>query len=584
MEKLSELKTFVSHLETLRAPRHGMWTQLAEWLAPHRGVFEGEDVAARSTRRNEKAFTNIPSYALLRGAGGLTSGMTPRNAAWFSPDFADQELAEASGALPWLDDVDRVMKTTLADGGFYQAIHSFNTDLLWAGCAMLYVETDADTLARFECCHIGTFCVGRDMAGKLDAVARSIPMSPVRMADIFGKGKMTEGAREALDRDPYTPRRVIHVVRRRNMRDPRRKDRNNMPWESFFYEADSAEEILSEGGYEEMPYFFTVWNEGSGIYGTGPGDDALSDARMLHYMETQKIQGLGKLVDPPVQSPAMFKGKLDLRAGGVNYVLDRGRIEPIQDLSPYAQAIQHLQNEIQLVAQRVEQELIASLFASVPLSERPSDMSATEFLERKREALQQLGPVVAAYEPNVLTPVLFRVLGIIDRAGRLPMIPEALQGVPVAMKLEFISPIDNALRQTGAEASRALVQEVMTMAQVDPSVLDKVDLDQAVDEFATGIGAPGKVIRSDEDVAKIREQRAQQQQQQQQMMEMQQGADIAGSLAGAVADVSGAGTDAARAQMEAEQMRMEAEQMAAEQAAPPDTQADAMEALMGGIG
>ena len=96
----------------------------------------------------------------------------------------------------------------------------------------------------------------------------------------------------------------------------------------------------------------------------------------------------------------------------------------ILDLAPWANALQYLQAEVQTVAARVENELLASVFASVPLDQRPPDMSATEFLERKREALQQLGPVMSAYEPNVLTPLLWRVAGMLDRAGLLPPPPE----------------------------------------------------------------------------------------------------------------------------------------------------------------
>ena len=73
-------------------------------------------------------------------------------------------------------------------------------------------------------------------------------------------------------------------------------------------------------------------------------------------------------------------------------------------------------------------------------------------------------------------------------------------------------------------------------------VLDKVDVDQMVDELATGLGVPGKVIRADPDVAQIRQQRAEaqaaQMQQQQQMLEAQAAVQNAQGMANAAKTVN----------------------------------------------
>ena len=43
------------------------------------------------------------------------------------------------------------------------------------------------------------------------------------------------------------------------------------------------------------------------------------------------------------------------------------------------------------------------------------------------------------------------------------------------MKMSFTSPIANALRQTGADATRALLQDVAALARLAPQVLDKLE-------------------------------------------------------------------------------------------------------------
>lgn len=505
--RLEDIQRFASHLEGLRSARMGEWRELSRWLAPHRGVFDGELTTDRGERRNGEAFISIGAAALRKGAAGLTSGMTPRNAPWFEAAFRQGDMWERSGAPAWLDEVNRRMDAALTAGGFYQAIHAFNTDLLWAGCGLLYVEADDTTDIRCECIDVGSFAVGMDAGGRLDAVVRRVRMTPARMALLFGRERLSEASRKALETTPYAPVEVVHVVRRRDMRHPGKLDARSMPWASFHWER-GAETFLREGGYMEMPYFFTTWNA-CGIYGTGPGDDALSDIRQIDRMERDKLIGLDKLVSPPVAAPIQYKDAVCLHPHAVNYVAANDLIRPILDLAPWANAFQYLQTELRTVAGRIEDELLASVFASVPLEQRPRDMSATEFLERKREALQQLGPVMSAYEPNVLTPLLWRVAGMLDRAGLLPPPPESIAGMRLPMRIDFISPIANALRQTSAETTRALVQDVLALAQADPQVLDKLDLDQAVDEIAAGLGVPGKVIRADTDVLAIRQQRAQ---------------------------------------------------------------------------
>jgi hypothetical protein len=65
------------------------------------------------------------------------------------------------------------------------------------------------------------------------------------------------------------------------------------------------------------------------------------------------------------------------------------------------------------------------------------------------------------------------------------------------------------------------------MAQMAPSVLDKVNADKAVDKFAKVYSIDPDLINSDDEVEASRQAQAQAMQQQQQMAAMAQGAMIA---------------------------------------------------------
>jgi hypothetical protein len=69
----------------------------------------------------------------------------------------------------------------------------------------------------------------------------------------------------------------------------------------------------------------------------------------------------------------------------------------------------------------------------------------------------------------------------------------------------------------------ALVQQ---MSQSQPDVLDNVDADEIVKDLQGLYGVNPKFLRDEDDVALIRQQRAEQIAQQQKMNQLQQGAEI----------------------------------------------------------
>lgn len=502
MKTVEQAIKLASRMEAIRNLRYPRWRELKKFICPYRGIFE-QRATDNPDRQQLLRFTHAAANAVLKAASGMTSGMTPPGTSWFKPEFTDPGLSELSGARAWLDRLDVLMKDCLAAGGFYQAIQSFNLDLLWAGAALLYAESSEDTPLRYECPQVGTFAVHLDRAGGLDAVLRKAQFSARDLEKSFARAKLSDRAKRLLEQQSYDGIPVYHLVCEED-------GNGSMPYASYWWE-ESAKEFLSVSGYYEMPFFFTCWHEGVTPYGTGPGDLALPDAMQLDKLERHKLEGLAKIVDPPTQAPTELKGFVRLSAGAINYVPERMVISPILDLSSFAASLPHLREEIATVSQRLEEQLMSSIFNSMPLGQRPAGMSATEFLERKREAMQQLGPVISAYEPNVLTPLLFRTIQAIDRQGITPPPPESLAGVDLMVKMTFISPMANALRQSSTEATRALFTDVANMVQATgkAEVLDKIDLDQMVDELSKGLGAPGSVVRADADVETLRAQRAQ---------------------------------------------------------------------------
>lgn len=121
----------------------------------------------------------------------------------------------------------------------------------------------------------------------------------------------------------------------------------------------------------------------------------------------------------------------------------------------------------------------------------------------------------------------------------MPEPPPELEGKE--LQIEYISIMSQAQKLIGTASIERLVAFVGNLAGAKPDVLDKVNFDQAIDEYGDMLGVPPKVIKGEDEVMKERQARAQAAQQQQMLASMpglQQGADAARLLS--ETDVGGA--------------------------------------------
>ena len=135
-------------------------------------------------------------------------------------------------------------------------------------------------------------------------------------------------------------------------------------------------------------------------------------------------------------------------------------------------------------------------------------MTAQEVVARNQEKLQQLGPVVERLQYEFLNRILERVYNILDRSGIFPDIPEELQDiVGEEFRIEYISPLAQAQKMSGLTSIEQGIGFIGQAAQFDQTVLDKVNLTEAVANYLAQVGVPAAMIRSDEEVEQIQKQR-----------------------------------------------------------------------------
>ncbi|GAG08522.1 unnamed protein product, partial [marine sediment metagenome] len=174
--KLALAKSVTRHLEEERkGTEDADFKLISENLLPSRGYWPAEGDNKKSIlERGKKNINPAATLALERAAGGLTTGMTPEGQPWFGLRTEDSALMEETGVREHLGVRERMINSVLRMGGFYQAIHLNNIELLGFGGLLLFEDTSAKTVARFEACTVGTYAIALDAEGDLDTVVRRI--------------------------------------------------------------------------------------------------------------------------------------------------------------------------------------------------------------------------------------------------------------------------------------------------------------------------------------------------------------------------------------------------------------------------
>jgi hypothetical protein len=126
-------------------------------------------------------------------------------------------------------------------------------------------------------------------------------------------------------------------------------------------------------------------------------------------------------------------------------------------------------------------------------------------------------------QSELLQPLIQRSFKLMLRKGRLDVPPEELQGQDI--DIEYVSPLAKAQKLTDLQSMMRGLEVLLQLGQSLP-VMDYIDDDGLVKYLVDVAGMPAKVIKSNEEVAALREQQAQQQaqlaQQQQEMMNAEQ--------------------------------------------------------------
>ncbi len=507
MINTQELVRRFSKLKSARGTWETHWQEIADYVLPRRADIVTK--FSKGEKRTERVFDSSAINAAELLASSLHGMLTNAASPWFMMNYKEPGLNADDKAMEWLEECTKQMYVVLNRSNFQQEIHELYQDLITFGTAGMMIEQDEDKVLRFSTRHISEIYIQENEFGRVDTVYRKFKMSAKGAVSLFGD--VSKKITKLSEAEPYEEIDLLHVVYPREDRNPNKIDAKNKAFASIYCDPEDNT-LLGEGGYDEFPYVVPRFVKSSiETYGRSPAMTALPDIKMINKMSETLIKAAQKVIDPPLLVPDDgFMLPIRTVPGGLNFYRSgsRDRIEPLNTNANIGIGVEYEEQRRDAIRKAfyVDQLLLAQRV----------NMTATEVLQRNEEKMRMLAPVLGRLQGEMLQPLITRCFNIMLKMNMFPVPPESLQGQTI--DIEYTSPLARSQRTGDITAASRMLEMLAPLSQMAP-VFDYLDVDKFVKHTQEVLGVPAKIMKSDAEVAEIRQQRAAEQQA---MMEQQQ--------------------------------------------------------------
>jgi len=520
----AELKNNLSQLKDKRSNWETHWQEVADLIIPRKSDIVDQKV--RGDKRNIQVYDATAIHSLELLASSLHGMLTSSANRWFELRFKESDLNENDESKEWLEDVTELMYVAFQRSNFQQEIFEIYHDLCSFGTAAMFIENDENDIVRFSARHIKEIYISEDARGLVNCIYRRFKLSAKAAVDKFGTDNVSRQLENLSKKNPFDEVELCHIVKPRDVYNPKKKDQKNMPFVSIYMEMETGH-IISISGFNEFPYVVPRYLKASNeIYGRSPGMNSLPDVKVLNKMVEVGLKAAQKQVDPPLLVPdSSVMLPIRTSPGSLIYYHSgsRDRIEPLNIGA---------NNPLGLNMEEQRRKAISQTFhVDQLLVTENRNMTATEVAQRAEEKMRILGPTLGRLQVELLNPTVIRVFNIMLRSNLFRPAPEILANQEI--DIEYVSPA--ALAQKSQELS-SIVRGLEIFGQIGAvaPVTDYIDPRGLVKEIIKILGIPAKIIRSDAEVQQITEEKQAAQQQQMEMMNAVQESQVAKNVAPAV--------------------------------------------------
>lgn len=501
-------------LEQERTTFEPHWRELSDFIIPRGSRFLTSE-ANRGDRRNNKIVDPTATMANRTLSSGMMSGITSPARPWFKLATPDPEMMDYGPVKLWLETVQNRMNDMFNKSNLYQSLPIIYSSLGTFGTGALAVLEDDEDVIRTMPFPVGSYYIANSPRLSVDTCFRKFSMTVRQLVREFGLNNVSSSTKSAFENGTYEKWvDVVHAVYPNMNRETGKMNAKNKAFRSVYFEVGGDnDKVLRESGYDEFPVMAPRWEvNGEDVYGSScPGMIALGQVKALQLEQRRKAQQIDKQTNPPMIGPTSLKTqRVSLLPGDITYVDQVTGAEGLRPAYMVNPNLGDLLGDIQDTRQLINSAYFVDLFMMLQ-NVNTRSMPVEAVIEMKEEKLLMLGPVLERLNDEFLDPLIDRAFSMMARKNMLPEPPEEMQGMP--LRIEYISVMAQAQKAIGLSSLERFVGFVGNLANAKPEALDKLDVDQAIDNYAVMSGVSPTVVVPQEQAQQTRNDRAQQQQQ-----------------------------------------------------------------------
>lgn len=464
-----------------------------------------------------KRYSSEPCDYLNTLVSGLAGYSISPNLNWFKLSLEDTALLSRYGVKDWLEQAEEILAAEFNRSNLYREVIPLLQDGAVIGHGvMLCTEDSATGKLRYATIRPNEIYLDCNDQGDVDTVYRRYVMTTHNAVLFFGEDKVPDRIREDnkdMDKWGNLNEFVLAVYPD--------TDSASRSWLAVHIDVN-GHKVVRHDSYDDNPFAVFLWDRIPGLpYSNSPAVNALPDIKALNIIKETSLKICQTSAEPPLRVSDTLRN-INLVPRGYTYVSSPDEvIEPIRTGENYPITLQILED----VKQDIKQWFNVDFFLT--LQQKQGKMTATEVMELQGEKSAVLSSLVVSLN-DTLRKIISRSFDILSKSGRIPPAPESIAGTGAPMKVDFIGPLAYSQKKyhTMGGIAQAL-QLAAPIMQIFPNAGDWIDADELMKRAMEGQGMPQAVIREDDDVKAIRQQRAQQQAQQQAAaMAQQQGQEL----------------------------------------------------------
>ena len=530
------------------------WCEALRWNMPYRANWILSQTPGE--RRNQHIVDGTHKLALRSFVAGFLEGNTSASRQWFRIGTRDAERDDSFEEKQWLQHfTDRVL-SYLGNSNFYDAAGIFYYDYGTVNTGGHYMEV-LDNGFYVHTLIPGSYYVLNDAYGEACVLVREFSLNVKAVVDRYGRlnedgtkdwSNISSNVKKMYEDSNYSQSvDLVQVIERNHDFDPTNpNDPNNREWLELTYETGSNNgtgtnssgnttpsgvEIQEEFNHKNERRFLRRFtgkrkpfiigkSTTTSEYGeNGPTYDSLGIIKSLNKKAIGKDRALEQILAPALQGPSSLRKSYLSSAPNTFVPIDARsakagqKLESIFQVSP---AIGAVIQDVEDLRKQVDKFFFADFLLF--LSQNPKTRTATETDAIVQEQQRVIGPNLQSLNRTYNVPVLEWVMDyVLFEDPFLQPPPQSLEGQSLAP--EFVSIFAQAQRAADLPQIDRYMNMVANVAQIDPRILQKANLDKLADLYEDRLYLPAGLNNPQSKVDAMREQAQLQAQRDRQLQE-----------------------------------------------------------------